>query len=186
MDQSKIGKFIAALRTERGLTQKELAALLHISDKTVSKWENSRGLPDASLMLPLADALGISVNELLSGERLDDAAYREKAEENMVTLLRRSTGKKLLHLLCSVCCFSLSFVSVALAAGKVLPPEGLMAYVFFSCVLQVANLAAWAVYGVMKGWNRFYVALAGLLDAALIFVTVWLLGITTVVTMATL
>ena len=73
MDQSKIGKFIAALRTERGLTQRELAQKLHISDKTVSKWENSRGLPDASLMLPLCETLGISVNELLSGERLDAA-----------------------------------------------------------------------------------------------------------------
>ena len=186
MDQSKIGKFVAALRTERGLTQKELAAQLHISDKTVSKWENSRGLPDASLMLPLADALGISVNELLSGERLSEAAYREKAEENMVTLLRRSAGKKLLHLLCSVCCFSLSFVSLALAAGNVLPPEGLPVYVFFACMLQAANLAAWAVYGVIKRWSRLYVALAGLLDGALIYVTVWLLGIAAVVTMAAL
>lgn len=186
MNQSKIGKFIAALRTERGLTQRELAQKLHISDKTVSKWENSRGLPDASLMLPLCETLGISVNELLSGERLDDAAYREKAEENMVTLLARSTGKKLLHLLCSLCGFALSFVSIALAAGKLLAAEGLMVYVFCSCVLQVANLAAWAVYGMMKRWNRLYVVFAGLLDAALIFVTVWLLGITTVVTMAAL
>ncbi len=92
----------------------------------------------------------------------------------------------MLHLLCSACAFSLPFVAIVFAAGKVLPPEGLMVYVFFACVLQVANLAAWAVYGVMKGWNRIYVALAGLLDGALIFVTVWLLGITTVVTMAAL
>ena len=186
MDQNKIGRFIAALRTEQGLTQRELAEKLHISDKTVSKWETSRGLPDASLMLPLCQALGISVNELLSGERLDESAYREKAEENMVTLLRRGTGKKLLHSLCSVSCFALSFLAIALAAGKVLPAEGLMVYVFLSCVLQVANLAAWAVYGVMKGWKRSHVAAAVFLDAALIYVTVWLLGITTVVTMAAL
>ena len=181
MDQNKIGRFIAALRTEQGLTQRELAEKLHISDKTVSKWETSRGLPDASLMLPLCQALGISVNELLSGERLDESAYREKAEENMVTLLCRSTGKKLLHLLCSVSCFALSFVSLALAAGKVLTSVGVSVYVFFSCVLQAANLAAWMVYGIMKQWNRWYVALAGLLDGTLLYVTIWLLGITAVV-----
>ena len=179
-----LGESIYKHRTGKNWSQTDLADELDVSRQSVSKWENSRGLPDASLMLPLADALGISVNELLSGERLDDVAYREKAEENMVTLLRRSTGKKLLHLLCSVSCFVLPFAAILLAAGKVLPAEGLMVYVFFSCVLQVANLAVWAVYGVMKRWDRLYVALAGLLDGALIFVTVWLLGITTVVTMA--
>lgn len=92
----------------------------------------------------------------------------------------------MLHSLCSVSCFALSFVAIALAAGKVMPAEGLMVYVFGGCVLQAANLSAWAVYGVTKGWNRFYVAAASFLDAALIFVTVWLLGITTVVTMAAL
>ena len=184
MDQSKIGKFIAALRTQRGLTQRDLAEKLNISDKTVSRWETGRGLPDASLMLPLSETLGISVNELLSGERLKEEEYREKAEENMVTLLHRSTGKKLLHILCSISCFSLPFIFIVLAAGKVLPPEGLSDCVFFACVLQVANLTAWTVYGVMKRWSRWYVLPALLLDALLLYGTVWLLGITAVVTMA--
>lgn len=85
MDQVKIGKFIAAVRKERTLTQRQLGDLLDISDKTVSKWECGNGMPEVSLLMPLCDALEISVNELLSGERLS-AAYQEKAEENLVML----------------------------------------------------------------------------------------------------
>lgn len=74
MDKEKIGRLIGALRREQGMTQRELAARLHVSDRTVSKWERGAGLPDASLMVALADALGISVNELLTGERTDASA----------------------------------------------------------------------------------------------------------------
>ena len=70
MDQIKIGKFIADTRKERNITQRQLADALHISDKTVSKWERGKGLPKVSLMLPLCEELGISVNDLLTGERV--------------------------------------------------------------------------------------------------------------------
>ena len=68
MDQKKIGSFVTALRKEKGLTQKELAERLFISDKTVSKWETGKGLPDITLLEPLSAALGVSVTELLAGE----------------------------------------------------------------------------------------------------------------------
>lgn len=70
MDQKKIGKFIAALRKEKKLTQKEVAERLGISEKTISKWECGNGLPEVVYMEPLCDILGITVNELLSGEHL--------------------------------------------------------------------------------------------------------------------
>lgn len=66
MDQVMIGQFLKQVRTEKGLTQKAVADELGISDKTVSKWENGRGLPKPSLMIPLCELLGITVNELLS------------------------------------------------------------------------------------------------------------------------
>ena len=87
MDQIQIGKFISAIRHERNLTQLQLANLLEISPKTVSKWETGKGLPEVSLMLPLCDALGITVNELLSGQRLDNESYQEKAEENLMKII---------------------------------------------------------------------------------------------------
>ena len=70
MDQIKIGKFISEMRKEQNLTQRQLADSLSISDKTISKWERGKGLPEVSLMMPLCDILGISVNELLSGEKI--------------------------------------------------------------------------------------------------------------------
>ena len=66
MDQIRTGKFIRRLRTERGWTQSAFAGRLGVSEKTVSKWETGRGLPEVSLMLPVCELLGITVNELLA------------------------------------------------------------------------------------------------------------------------
>lgn len=85
MDQLKIGKFIAQMRKEQSLTQRQLADMIGISDKTVSKWEAGNGLPEVSLMIPLCNSLHINVNELLSGERLADSEYQKKAEENIMS-----------------------------------------------------------------------------------------------------
>ena len=68
MDSIKIGKFIAEKRKAKNLTQLQLAERLYVTDRAVSKWECGRSLPDSSIMLELCEALGISVNELLTGE----------------------------------------------------------------------------------------------------------------------
>ena len=68
MDQAKIGRFISDMRKKQGLTQKQLADQLNVTDKTVSKWENGYRLPDASLLLELGSALEVDINELLAGE----------------------------------------------------------------------------------------------------------------------
>ncbi len=94
MDQIKIGRFISECRKALNLTQRELGDRLCVSDKTVSKWECGKGMPDVSLMLPLCEFLGISVNELLSGERLDENHYKEKAEENMMDLIKEKKENK--------------------------------------------------------------------------------------------
>lgn len=90
MDQVKTGKFISELRREKEMTQNELAEKIGVSSKAVSKWECGRGMPDISTLPVLCGTLGISVNELLSGERLPAESYTERAEENMVTLLKDS------------------------------------------------------------------------------------------------
>ena len=69
IDKERFGAFLARLRKERGMTQRELADRLHVSDKAVSKWERALSLPDVALLIPLADCLGVSVTELLRGER---------------------------------------------------------------------------------------------------------------------
>ena len=88
MTEKSIGEFIQELRKEKGLTQRELASQIGISDKTISKWENGNSVPDTSMLLSLCKALDISVNELLSGNKLPPEQYSMKAEENIMDLLK--------------------------------------------------------------------------------------------------
>lgn len=94
MDQIKIGSFIAKERKSKGYTQRQLADIIGISDKTVSKWERGNGFPEVSLLLPLCEELEISVNELLTGERVSEEEYRKKAEENMLNLVKEAQESK--------------------------------------------------------------------------------------------
>ncbi len=94
VDQVKIGRFITEQRKQKNYTQRQLADILEISDKTVSKWECGNGFPEVSLLLPLCKELEISVNELLSGERLSEVDYKQKAEENMVNFIQEKEANK--------------------------------------------------------------------------------------------
>lgn len=86
MNQVKIGKFIAQCRKTKNMTQAELAEKLNITDRAISKWENGKGMPDSSIMLELCNELDISVNELLSGEKIETKDYNQKLEENLIEL----------------------------------------------------------------------------------------------------
>ena len=90
MNQEKIGKIILELRKEKNMTQQELADKIGVTDRAISKWENGRGLPDLSLMKPLCDELGISINELISGEKIDKKEYQDKFEENVLNTINYS------------------------------------------------------------------------------------------------
>lgn len=79
---------------QKKYTQRELADKLSISDKTISKWERGNGFPEVSLLLPLCNELEITVNELLSGERLQAMDYKKKAEKNMVNLVKEAQESK--------------------------------------------------------------------------------------------
>ena len=88
IDKAQFGAFVAELRRERGLTQKELAEKLYISDKAVSKWETGTSLPDISLLTPLAEELGVTAAELLSSRRIDSGETMDGSQAD--TLLRRA------------------------------------------------------------------------------------------------
>lgn len=94
MNQEKIGRFIAECRKEKNLTQAQLAEKLNMSDKSISKWETGKGMPDSSVMLELCTYLGISVNELLSGEHLKEEQYQEKANENIINIAKEADKSK--------------------------------------------------------------------------------------------
>lgn len=92
MDSKVIGNFIKEQRTEKQLTQKQLAEKLGVTDKAISRWETGKGIPDVSLLIPLSNALGVSVNEILLGEKIEEEKKIEKYEETIVNTL--TTNKK--------------------------------------------------------------------------------------------
>lgn len=83
LDKAAFGRFLAQLRREKGMTQKEFAATLYVSDKAVSKWERGQSVPDISLLVPLAEQLNATVAELLQGRRVEEEQRftREETEE---------------------------------------------------------------------------------------------------------
>lgn len=93
MDQVKIGRFIAECRKLKEMTQMQLAEKLGITDRAVSKWENGKSMPDAALMLELCDILSISVNELLSGEKIDMENNNQKNEQLLLDMAKELEKK---------------------------------------------------------------------------------------------
>lgn len=91
MNQEKIGILIAECRKEKGITQNELATLLNVTDKSVSKWERGKCLPDVSLYVELCSILGITLNEFFKGEKIKEENYKEVADENLLCALEHSS-----------------------------------------------------------------------------------------------
>lgn len=90
MDAAKCGTFIAELRSERGMTQKELSEALNVSDKAISRWETGKGYPDVSSLMALSEFFAVSVNELLSGKRIDIEKLPTTADENVLEVIRKN------------------------------------------------------------------------------------------------
>ena len=93
MDQLKIGKFIAECRKQKNLTQMQLAEKLGITDKAISKWERGIAMPDTSIMLELCEILGISVNELLSGEKINMENNNQNNEQLLLDMAKELERK---------------------------------------------------------------------------------------------
>ena len=155
MEPTRIGRFIAERRKALGLTQRQLAEQLSVSDKAVSKWETGRGLPDVLLMPPLCAALGITVNDLLSGERVGEGDYRKKAEENMMELMRENAENRQ-RLLQSIACGGVTVVAVcalvALAAFLPLPAFARVALLLLAMATAVVGIWAAATLDARAGW----------------------------------
>lgn len=93
MNQEKIGKFIAKCRKNKNMTQQQLAEKLGVSDRTIGNWENGRNMPDLSLFKPLCGELNISLNDLMSGEKVKEKDYKEKLEENIINAIDYTNKK---------------------------------------------------------------------------------------------
>ncbi len=91
MNQIKTGKFIAALRKEKGMTQEQLGERLCVTNKTISRWENGNYMPNVEMMSLLSKEFGVSINEIIVGERLGAEDFKKAADDNLVTALNNST-----------------------------------------------------------------------------------------------
>ncbi len=89
MDQIKIGRFISECRKKVDLTQAQLAEMLGITDRAVSKWETGKSMPDSSIMLELCGILKITVNDLLCGEVITMDNYNKELENNLLEMVRQ-------------------------------------------------------------------------------------------------
>ena len=155
MDQIKIGKFISETRKTLGITQRQLADALYISDKTVSKWECGKGLPEVSLMQPLCEELHITVNELLTGEKIEETEYKKKAEENMMNLVQENQENRK-RMALSVICGVITVIAVAalvvIAAYIDLPVIARAAVIAVALAVAAAGIGAAATLEVRAGY----------------------------------
>ena len=155
MNQIKTGKFIAETRKAQGLTQKQLADILEISDKTVSKWECGKGLPEVSLMLPLCSALNITVNDLLSGERVSKIEYINKAEENMMNLIKENEENKnrmALAIICGIITVIAVCSLIVIASYIEMPTIARIALILFAAATAIAGIGAAAMLEIKAGY----------------------------------
>lgn len=145
MDLIKIGKYIAFKRKEQGLTQKQLAEKLNMSDKSVSKWERGICLPDVTVYLELCEILGISINEFLAGEDIPKETIEQKAEENIIQITKDNKNKqkylkKIIRLLIVMLVVFIFITSIFIYQKLTQPENYIEPYLEKSTEMQTANM----------------------------------------------
>lgn len=159
MNQERIGKFIAKCRKEKKMTQSELAEKLGVTDKSIGNWENGRNMPDLSLFKPLCDELDITINDLMSGEKISKEKYQEKFEENIVNTIDYSTKK--INRYSSVIGLLLVIFGlfISMSAIMIFPSESSWGSIYsvFGVVIFVIGISK--ITNKMKLWKRLLLIL---------------------------
>lgn len=165
LDKAAFGHFLAQLRREKGMTQKELAATLYVSDKAVSKWERGLSVPDISLLVPLAEQLNVTVAELLQGRRVEEEQRftREETEDLIRKALtfsaepperRQARTKKYLPVYV-ICCVLGVAEALAVWAAGLADTEGAQMMLIFGVVGGVP-FGAYAMFWLAETLPRYY------------------------------
>ena len=139
MNQVKIGKFIAGCRKQKGLTQMQLSDKLGITDKAISKWERGIAMPDTSIMLELCDILGISVNELLCGEKINMENNEQKNEQLLLDMAKEleHKNKTIWSSMWAIMIVSMTALFAGIFIAAFLIPEGVWQLVTILAVCVV-------------------------------------------------
>lgn len=177
MEQIKIGKFIAELRKNKNMTQEQLGEKLGVSSKTISKWENGRGMPELSTLKPLGEELGVSINEILSGERIEKEVYQEKLEENIVNTIDYANKKmekqrNLLSILFTGLGILLSFTAMT-----IFPSESSLGsiYATFGIIISVIGISLFT--GSMKWYKKILVNIGYIILSLIVLLIIDYIGV---------
>ena len=160
MDQEKVGRFIGCLRKQQGMTQEQLGERLGVTNKTVSRWETGKYMPDLDKLQELSAILGISIHELLAGERIEDAAdFAKKADENLVAVLSKDPAFGLQD---RIAYFKRKWCKehkALIASGGILWCLLFAAGIVWKqpIVLGLLPIAGWIIYGYIRNQMMIYV-----------------------------
>ena len=158
MNQEKIGRFIANCRKQRKMTQSELGEKLGVTEKSVSNWENGRNMPDLSLFKPLCNELNITLNDLLSGEKVTEKEYREKLEENIINTIDY-TNKKLENRNNFIGFILITFgILISVSAIAIFPSESSWGSIYsvFGAIVSLIGVSRFTKIFISKSFRRKY------------------------------
>ena len=157
MDHIEIGKFIAACRKEKGMTQAQLAEKMGVSDRAVSKWETGKNMPDCAIMLDLCSELGISVNDLFNGRRIAMENYKEIAEKTMLEMhIQEEQANKRLLAAEKFMTIIIVIVTMIMIAAGISVAENYPAIGIALCLLGSALVFVFAFYAVKLEYQAGY------------------------------
>ena len=160
MDQVKIGKFIAHLRRQNGWTQEQLGEKLGVTNKTISRWETGKYMPDIDKLPELSALFGISINELLAGEQLaDPSGFRKKADENLISILTEESAfglqERITYFKCKWRRDHKALIAFWISVWIILCLTGLFTrQVLLFAILPIAGLL---IYGYLRNQMMIYV-----------------------------
>lgn len=177
MDTIKIGKYIAENRKKKRLTQAQLAEKLGVNSKTISRWENGNYMPDISLLKPLSEELGISLNDLLSGETVKHEHYQDKLEENILNTIdytnKKSNGLKDVSALIF---FALGIV-VTIAALIIIPSENVLGgfHIFLGIIITLIGVVIFTKRLIY--WKRILISFCFFIFSVLLLIGTDYIGV---------
>ena len=177
MDIVKIGKFIAENRKKKNLTQEQLAEKLGVTSKTISRWENGNYMPDISLLKPLSEELEITLNDLLSGERVEKEQYQEKLEENIINTIDY-TNKKISEKNNIIGLLLIVFgVICTITAMSIFPSESSWGSVYSTIGIIISLIGISKFFKKIELWKKFILYFAYLIISMSILLFIDYIGV---------
>lgn len=177
MNQDKIGKFIAECRKEKKMTQQDLSEKLGVTDRAISNWENGKNMPDLSLFKPLCNLFGITINDLMSGEKVKEKDYQEKLEENIVNTIDY-TNKKMEQQrnLISFILISLGIL-ISFTALTIFPSESSWGshYATFGIIISVIGVSIFT--GGIKWYKKILINIGYIILSLIVLFTIDYIGV---------